>query len=183
MSESRVAARYAKSLLDLAKEKNLLKEIHSDMSSLLTILNKQADLWNVLKSPIIKSDKKSQVMHSLFDSKFQTLTLGFFDILLRKKRESFVKEIAQAFIQQYNVMNGIIQATVTTANAADAAFGERMASFIEQQTGKKVELHAQTNPELIGGVVIQVGDKLFDASIAGKLRQIKQELTNTYISK
>lgn len=183
MSESRVAARYAKSLLELAQEKNLLDAVTSDIRQLLSILEKQSDLWNVLKSPIIKSDKKSTLMHTLFDSKFQPLTLSFFDILVRKKRESFIKVIAHAYIEQYNELKGIIKARVISATPSDEAFSKRMVSYIEQQTGKKVELSVKTDANLIGGVIIQVGDQLFDATIAGNLRQIKQELTNTYISK
>ena len=70
----------------------------------------------------------------------------------------------------------------TAVAVSDEVIAE-VRTFIEKQTGKKVILETSVNPELIGGLVIQMEDKLYDASISGKLRKAKQELLNTYISK
>ena len=91
--------------------------------------------------------------------------------------------IAKVFIEQYNVLNNIMQATVKTAQVIDDKLKEEIKLFIEKYMGKKVELKSIVDPKLIGGLMIQMDDKLFDASISGKLNQLKQDLLNTYISK
>ena len=91
--------------------------------------------------------------------------------------------IAKVFIEQYNILNNIMQATVKTAQVIDDKLKEEIKLFIEKYMGKKVELKSIVDPKLIGGLMIQMDDKLFDASISGKLNQLKQDLLNTYISK
>ena len=105
------------------------------------------------------------------------------EIVIRKKREYYLPDIAIAFIGQYNDINKITTANVKTAVAVSDEVIAEVRTFIEKQTGKKVILETSVNPELIGGLVIQMEDKLYDASISGKLRKAKQELLNTYISK
>jgi F-type H+-transporting ATPase subunit delta len=111
------------------------------------------------------------------------MTISFMEIVIRKKREYYLPDIALAFIGQYNDINKITTANVKTAVAVSDEVIAEVRSFIEKQTGKKVILETSVNPELIGGLVIQMEDKLYDASISGKLRKAKQELLNTYISK
>ena len=80
-------------------------------------------------------------------------------------------------------MNNITTATVTTASEMSSQTLQDITQLIEKNTGKKVIINSKINPSLIGGMVVQIEDKLFDASISGKLRKAKQELLNTYISK
>lgn len=183
MSEYRVAGRYAKSLIDLARERNILEAVFADMQTLKHTLENSHELDNLLKSPIINSDKKMSVLRLLFENKFNALTLSFFDIIVRKKREAYMAQIIRAFIEMYNDLNKITVATVKTAVEATEATKAQIKDFLQKQTGKTVELKTTVDKELIGGVVIQIEDKLFDASIAGKLQQAKKELLNTYISK
>lgn len=183
MSEYRVAARYAKSLLDLAKEQNNLDAVLSDMKAFANVIEHSKEMNMLLNSPIINGDKKLSVLKSLFAGKFQPVTISFFDIIIRKKRERFLGAVAKGFVEQYNLMSNIANATVKSAiTLSDAAIAE-IKGHIERQTGKKINLTTKVDSNLIGGVVVQVEDRLFDASIAGKLGKLKQELLNSYISK
>lgn len=183
MSEYRVAGRYAKSLLDLSREQNNLDAVLGDMRTLAAAISGNSELENLLKSPIINGDKKMAVLKQLFESRFQPVTIAFFGIIIRKKREHFLEAIANGFIEQYNRLNAISSALVRSAiPLSDAALAE-VKKHIESQTGKKVNLTAKVDEKLIGGLVVQVEDKLFDASVAGKLGKLKNELLNSYISK
>lgn len=183
MSEFRVANRYAKSLLDLSKEQNSLDVVFSDMKTFLDVMTKSPELEKMLKSPLIHGDKKMSVINLLFGKSFHKNTLAFFDIIIRKKREFYLKGVAKAFVEQYNKLNNVAIASVKTATAIDQSVLEEIRLFIEKQTGKKIEVKFQVEPELIGGLVVQMDDKLFDASISGKLQKIKNDLLNSYISK
>jgi F-type H+-transporting ATPase subunit delta len=183
MSEYRVAARYAKSILDLSIEQKSLDAVLSDMKTFANIVTNSGDMRNLLASPIVPGDKKLAVVKHLFEKHFQPLTIKFFEIIIRKKREGFLGTIAKGFIEQYNQLNNIANATVKSAIELSDAVIDEIKGHIESQTGQKINISATVEPELIGGIVVQVGDKLFDASIAGKLGKLKQELLNSYISK
>ncbi len=183
MSEYRVAARYAKSILDLSIEQKSLDAVLSDMQTFANIVSNSGDMRNLLASPIVPGDKKFAVLKHLFENQFQPLTIKFFDIIIRKKREVFLGAIAKGFVEQYNELNNIANASVKSAVALSEAVINEIKGHIESQTGKKINISATVDPNLIGGVVVQVGDKLFDASVAGKLGKLKQELLNSYISK
>lgn len=183
MSEYRVSARYAKSILDLANEQKCIDAILADMNTFIATVASNKELRNLLSSPIINGDKKMSVLKSVFEKGFQALTISFFAIVIRKKRENLLVDIAKNFVAQYNEMHHIATATVKSAIALSEQALNEIKSHIELQTGKKVSLSTKVEADLIGGVVVQIGDRLFDASIAGKLGKLKQELLNSYISK
>jgi len=183
MSEFRVASRYAKSLLDLAKEKNIINDIYNDILLFNNTLSQNNQLVSLFKSPVINGNKKFAVVKSIFGSKLNALTIAFIEIIIRKRREMFLLAVAEAFIAQYKDLNNIVNASLKTAVAINDNLTAEVRNFIEKQSGKKIDLTIKVEPNLIGGMVIQIEDKLYDASIAGKLKKAKKELLNTYISK
>jgi len=183
MSEQRVSGRYAKSLIDLAIEQKKLEAINADILAFRSVIAHTPALVNMLKSPVVQGDKKFAVINKVFGASFNPLTISFMEIVIRKKREYYLPDIAIAFIAQYNEINKITTANVKTAVAVSDSVIAEVRAFIEKQTGKKVNLETSVDPEIIGGLVIQMEDKLYDASISGKLKKAKQELLNTYISK
>lgn len=176
MSEIRIAARYAKSLMELAIEKGLLEQVNYDMRSLHSITAENPSLVNVLDSPIIKSDKKAAIMSSVFGNGFNKLTMMFIDQVVKKRREHFLPMIAEEFARQYNLRNGIQTATVTSASVLSEGMMASVKEFIEKETNARVELKTTVNPGIIGGLVIRIEDSLYDSSIAKKLNQLRKEL-------
>ncbi|MFN4083630.1 MAG: ATP synthase F1 subunit delta [Bacteroidia bacterium] len=183
MSEYRVASRYAKSLLDLAKEKGMVEAIYGDIVFFNNTLLDNRNLFNLFKSPVVQGDKKFAVLKNIFGKLLNPLTIAFFEIIIRKRREMYLPSMAKAFIAQYRELNGIAEANVKTAVTLNDSQVAEIKKHIEQQTGKKIELQQIIDPNLIGGMVVQIGDKLYDASVSGKLKKAKKELLNTYISK
>src|SRR6516225_7204616 len=111
----RLAARYAKSILDLSLEKNQLEAVHNDMLLLKETLHNSRDLVNLLRSPIIKADKKGKILNAIFTGKISPLTSAFITLLLNKEREGNLPEIAAAFVEQYKTHMGISTVRLTTA--------------------------------------------------------------------
>jgi F-type H+-transporting ATPase subunit delta len=183
MAEQRVSGRYAKSLIDLAIEQNKLDLIYADMLVFNNTLDANPALGVLFKSPIVQGEKKLVVVKQIFATSFNAMTISFLELVIRKKREYYLSDIANAFIGLYNDINKITTAKVTTAVAVSDGVINEVRAFIENQTGKKVILETAVNADIIGGLVIHMEDKLYDASISGKLRKAKQELLNTYISK
>lgn len=183
MSEQRVSGRYAKSLVDLALERKALDAVYADMVLLKQTIEANSSLANMLKSPIIKTDKKQAIVKQVFSNYLSELSITFINLVAAKNRSYYLYDIAIQFIVQYNEINRITTAHVKTAVAISPEVQAEVKRFLEAQTGKRVELKNSVDQDLIGGMVIQIEDRLYDASISGKLRKAKQELLNTYISK
>jgi F-type H+-transporting ATPase subunit delta len=183
MSEIKVASRYAKSLIDLAIEKNALEEIKNDMELFIKTCKASTELQAVLKNPIISLDKKINILKQLFGGKVNPVTSSFFDIMVNKGRSKILYGTAKEFINQYNIHKGIIKAVVESATELSADAEKQIIATVEKATGKKVILEKRVDANLIGGFVLTVGDKQFDASILKNLKGLRKDFsTNNYVS-
>ncbi len=185
MQNPRLAVRYAKSLLDLAQEQNLLEPIFDDMQLLDHICKSNHDFASVLRSPIIKEDKKNNIIEAVTAGKINKLTASFIKLLGSKSREANLPEIITAFIQQYNVAKGIHKVKLTTAVPVS---DEIKSSFIEKiktsEGIKTIELEAVVDESLVGGFILEMEGHKADASIRRDLLDVqKQFMDNDYIQK
>jgi F-type H+-transporting ATPase subunit delta len=184
MSINRVAGRYAKSIIDLASDNNKLDVVLNDMEIFKKSLASR-DLYLMLKSPIIHSDKKNKILSILFGDKFDKITMSFVDICVRKGRESILPEIIDEFIIQYNKLKKITTVTISTAQELPLVELEAIKQklMLSTETGDKIEVIVKVKPELIGGYVVEIGDKLYDASILHKLETLKKQFSNNHYEK
>lgn len=184
MSVQRISSRYAKSLLDLADETGKLDKVLADIESFNTVCENR-DFQLLLKSPIITAEKKEQVFKKLFEGKYDELTLAFLNILLKKGREPLLADIANAFMAQYKKRKHISSVKLTTASPlGDSAKEAIRKKLLESSaTDDNLELETAVDPELIGGFVVEIEDKLYDASVAHKLSLLKKEFKdNLFVS-
>lgn len=183
MASSRASARYVNSLLGLAVEKNALEEVHKDMQEFAKVCEENRAFTLMLRNPIIKHDKKRDILEAIFKGKVHSLTMAILDIITRKNREPLLPEIAKDFHFAYNRYKGVGQASVITAAPIDSALRaefERIALKLADK--KKVELKETVDKEMIGGFVLNVGDRQIDASIKNKLKALKVKFSqNEYI--
>ncbi len=185
MSVQRIATRYAKSLIDLAKDSGKLDKVLEDVQSFNEVC-KNRDFWLMLKSPIVNTDKKEKIFDKLFSGKYDELTMAFLKILLKKGREPLLADIGKAFITQHKKLKRISSVKLTTATKLGDAAVEAIHKKMVQSsaTDDNVELQTIVNPDLIGGFVVEFEDRLYDASVAHKLALLKKEFKdNLYISK
>jgi F-type H+-transporting ATPase subunit delta len=182
MKETLVASRYAKSLLGLAIEQSKLEEAFADMKLVAKTCNENRDFSLLLKSPIVKSDKKQSILTAIFGTKLSELGSAFVAIIVRKKREYLLEEIASEFVKQYKKHKHIVTAKVTSVVKLDDAMKARIVKLVSSNEGEGVELIEVIDPSIIGGFIVRVGDKEVDASIIGRLADLKQEFSkNEYV--
>lgn len=183
MPSPRIAARYAQSLIDLALEQGQLEAVHADMKWLQAVCQQNRDFVNMLRSPIIKADAKQKMVAAITEKNIGTLTAAFNKLVIAKGRESILPEIATAFIDAYKQHKGIHTLFLTTAAPISDATRNALVDQVKKSAGfKEVELEERVDPALIGGFVLQVGDRLVDASIAYDLKNIaKQFESNDFI--
>jgi F-type H+-transporting ATPase subunit delta len=175
MSEIRIASRYAKSLIELAGEQGVSEAVNADMRDFVLTCNHSKELAIMLKSPVIHGDKKIQVLKAAFTG-FNALTHLFLSTVVRKGREAYLPLIAKEAVEIYNTQHNIASAKVITAVAVDSALLDDIKKVLEGKTGKKILLETEVDSSLIGGLVVRMGDSLYDASIANKLKKIKKQL-------
>ena len=184
MSTRRIANRYAKSLIDLSIDQNKLERIYEDVLSFEEV-TKNRDFFLMLKSPIVSGDKKKSVFKSLFEGKYDVLTMSFLDILVNKGRESILPEIAQEFKILYKKHKHISTVTITTAVDISKEALEAIKKKLSDSTTTEdnLEIVTEVDPNIIGGFVARFEDKIYDASIANKLDALKKKFRgNLYIS-
>jgi F-type H+-transporting ATPase subunit delta len=182
MADQRVAARYAKSLLDLAQEQGTLATIKQDMDLLATTMAGSRDLRLLLRNPIVKHDKKLSILTAVFQGKVSEMLMRFFQILTSKNREAALEHIGDEFLAQYNAMMGVQVAEVVSATPLTPATRAEIEKMVTQQTGlQQVSLTEKVDASLIGGFILRVGDQQIDDSVRGGLRRLRTSLTdNTY---
>lgn len=179
MPNPRLASRYAKSLIDLAIERGQLEQVFADMQWLQAVCKSNRDFVNLLRSPIIKADAKKKILEAVTAGKLGELTSAFNALLISKGRESNLPEIIQSFIALYKSHKNIQIVKLSTAAPISDSLRNAIVSQVKKSSGfENIELDEKVNPDLIGGFVLQIGDKLVDASIAYDLRTVAKQFDN-----
>ena len=174
MSNHRIASRYAKSLLDLSREKGQVAEVFADVQLMDAAFESSRELRVFLKSPIVPTDKKLTVLTKIFGDKVSAITNQFITLMTTKGREGFLHDIANSFLEQYNTLKGITPVKISSAvklekSAVDALLGELKA----KGSVNEVQLEEAIDPSLIGGYVLQYGDKQIDSSVRTSLQKLR----------
>ena len=179
MPNPRLATRYAKSLIDLSIEKGELEEVYADMQWLQSVCKSNRDFVTLLRSPVITGDKKIKVLGAVSGDKFNRITSAFIALIIRKGRESNLPEIATAFITQYKEKKKIHTLKLTTATPLSPEIKNALIEQVKKTGGyENIELEEKVDKSIIGGFILQVGDKLVDASIAYDLKAIARQFEN-----
>lgn len=184
MSVQKIAGRYAKSFVDLAIEQNKLERVLEDVNN-FSVLVKHREFYLLLKSPVVNATKKLAIMDQLLAGKYDVLTMAFLRILVTKGREAYLPEIAHEFIELYKKHKHISTVKIITATpiGTDLVEDIRRRLTASALTDDNVEIVTKVDPKIIGGFVLEFEDKIYDASVAQKLEDLKKGFVgNLYIS-
>ena len=175
MKSTKSAGRYAKALLELALDQNKIEVIESNMQQILTVAEEAHDFQVFLNSPLIKVDKKIEVIKSIFGN-FDALSISFLELVANNGRESYITEIAHSFLNQLKEHQGIVPVTIISAQKLDAKTKEQITSKISASIQGTLEITENVDESLIGGFIVRMGDHQIDASVSNQLNRLKQEL-------
>ncbi len=178
MKETRIAYRYAKSFLTLALEHGEIDKAYIDMKNISEVCRQSKKLSLLLKSPIVKPDKKTDILREIFSTRLGKLSLSFIDIIIKKRRENYLEAIAGEFQNQYKSHKNILTAIVTSAVGLDDKIRSEIIRIVRESSNAEVELVEKEDKELIGGFILRVGDKQVDASIQRKLLNLRRDFKN-----
>lgn len=166
----------------MALEQGELEIAYNDMKLVFETCSSSKDLSLLLKSPIVKPDKKKEILREIFVNRLSKLSLSFIDIIIRKRREQYLEAIAREFQYQYRSHKNILTAIVTSAVGLDDKIRSEIMKIVRDSENTEVELVEKADKDLIGGLILRIGDKQIDASIQRKLKELSKSFKeNPYI--
>ena len=176
MAGTRAAIRYAKAVLALATEQKKADVVNKDMKLIASTIADNSDLSSMLTNAVVKVDAKKKVLLAVFP-KLNNISKGLFDILISNKRIDILNEVAIKYSTLFDELNVKEVAVVTTAFPMTNDLEINVLSKIKELTNKAVELENIVDENILGGFILRIGDKQYDASVSNKLNKLKREFT------
>lgn len=176
MLNLQLARKYSNAIFELAQEEDKLVEYGKELAEVCTGLNSVPAAMAFLTNPQVATKAKRELIAKLFAGELSKNVYNFLLLLVDKRRIGLLTAIEEEYRALSNEARGILIADVTTAEPASEAQQKKLVEKLASVTGKKVELRLHEDKSLIGGVVVKIGDRRIDGSIAGRLQSLKKEL-------
>ena len=178
MNVSQAAARvYAKALFDIGVETGSVGQIHDDLHAVHNALNGlEPDLRTFFYLPRLRREDKRRIISLAFEGKVSRPMLGVLHVLVDKRRESLLDNIVEEFDRYKDVNENRVQARVVSATKLDDDLLEALRSALEERTRKSVVLTETIDPEVLGGLRVNVGDRVLDGTLRRSLQDMRRNL-------
>jgi F-type H+-transporting ATPase subunit delta len=168
------AGRYATALFELAKSSGAADAVEADLTAFRAMLDSSSELADLLASPLHSADEKSAVLGALADkAKFHELTRNTFGVAARNRRAGELGAVAKVFAALAAADRGVVTADVQTAAPLTKKQTEALAASLKSAFGREIEVRTDVRPELMGGLIVKVGSRMFDSSLRTKLDGMK----------
>jgi F-type H+-transporting ATPase subunit delta len=176
MLNIQLARKYARAIFELAQEENKLVEYGDELAAVRSGLDSVPMALAYLSNPQVEAKAKKELLQKLFEGEVSDNIYHFLLLLVDKRRIGLLDAIDDLFRGFSYEARGIVVADVTTAEPATAAQQEKITQKLAEVTGKTIKLRLHEDKKLIGGVVVKIGDKRVDGSVAGRLATLRKEL-------
>ncbi len=174
MSNINISNRYATALLELAEEKKSLEEIAVDVELVKNTLLGSKQIQLMLLNPVIKSEKKHQILTEIFKGRVSDEILDFILFILKKNREDLLTMMIKRFLELRDERLGIVDAKVLSTIGFSDEQKKKLQQKLEEVIKKKIRITFKEDKNLIGGFIIKVNDTVYDASIKHQLELLKE---------
>lgn len=176
MLENAVARRYAQAFFAIASEKTLVDNLEVELGTVVTAINENEELQKVMDHQLISPEEKKAITEKIFSEEVSELTMNLLNVVIEKYRASYIPAIYDEFVSYANELRNMADAQITTAIELSESDLETIKSKLATATGKTIRLQSEVDPSLIGGVMVRIGDKVMDGSLAGRLARLKENL-------
>jgi ATP synthase F1 delta subunit len=170
-----IARVYARSLFEVAREQDKLEVIREELGEFADALAGSHELQVFFFSPYFSTEEKKDGLHRTVEGADETLT-NFLELLLENHRMPVVFRVRREFNRLWEEANDLLPVQITSAVALDESVSRRIGDEIGRQTGKQVELTSSVDPDVIGGIVLRVGNSILDASIRNRLETLRKQV-------
>jgi ATP synthase F1 delta subunit len=169
---------YARSLFEAAREKGRLEVVRDDLQTFVEATEEVPELRAVLENPELDSKAKADVLAGLLEDADE-LVRNFLAVLIENHRMPVIFRVRRQYEALWDEENRLLPVEVTSAVALDPAIAEELGRRIREQTGQNVELTSHVDPNILGGIVLRVGNSILDASIKNRLQQLRKEVAKS----
>ncbi|MCL5036682.1 MAG: ATP synthase F1 subunit delta [Chloroflexi bacterium] len=179
MLHESVSARYADALFQAAEDTGKQDEIQKDLRIAVDLLSSNRELETALKSPAVPNDVKKNIIIRVISGRTGNEVRNFLLVMADRGRLSYLKAVLEEFDSRVRESKGILLAHVETAVPIDDEMKKKLAQSLAEWKKKPVQLVVEVNPEILGGVIVRIGDHMVDGSLSGGLREIDQNFQKT----
>jgi F-type H+-transporting ATPase subunit delta len=173
-----IAEVYARSLFEVAKEHDVLDRVHEELGQFAEALAEDRDLQVFLFSPYFSSEEKKRGVSSIVSDADERI-VNFLELLAERHRMPALFRIKREFDARWAEENKLLPVTVTSAVELDQGLVDEIGKRIEEQTGRTVELSSSVEPDILGGIVVRVGNSVLDASIRNRLDTLRRQVVRS----
>ncbi len=183
MSTVAVAKRYSQAMFALSIEQNNLKKVLQDLNEVYNLVEEHQELKKALNNKLMPAELKEKIFRELFADEITPVSLNFLSLIFRKKREYILKEIVEQFTELANESAGIVKAKVKSAVELSPKETEELQQALNKATKKQVEIQLEIDEKVIAGLIVRIGDRIIDGSVATKLKLLEKHLNSVDLYK
>lgn len=176
-SDRGAARRYARALLEVALPRHEDAAVAQELREAVAVLEGHPDLLNVLTHPAVSAERKRALVEAVWRKSPSALVQRLLQLLASRERIALLPEVARSYIEHWNAHRGVVTAEVLAAVELSAEQTRRLAEALGRAAGGRVvELQSRLDPSLVGGVVVRMEGRVYDASVRGRLRALRRHL-------
>lgn len=175
MIGSEIAKRYAKALFQVAEEEKAVEKIHGELAGFASALRENKNLMEFFANPVFDQNDKTSVMKDILKKmRISGVTANFLYLLIEKRRMDIFLDVEACFRGYLDKLMNRVRVAVKTAFPLSGEMVTKLSAHLEEMTGKNVEMAVDDDNSLLGGIVVAVGDTLYDGSIKTQLASIRE---------
>ncbi|OCL25647.1 ATP synthase F1 subunit delta [Orenia metallireducens] len=183
MLRNQVAERYAQALFDLAMEDKALEETENQFHEIVNVVNSNDELKQLLNHPKLSNDQKKETLTKVFEKELSNYLMNFIKILIDKGRVDYLQAIYQQFKKLVDTQQNRLEVQVISPINLSEKYQDKLKLKLEDTTKKEVALKLKVQPELLGGLILKIGDKVIDGSLLNHLKKLENTLKGLEVSK
>jgi len=176
MAELAVVRRYANALFSAASAAGNVDQVENELGAVHQVLRTVPRLQKVLQAPTIAGERKKALLKTAFAGQVGPLTARFLDLVVDRRRESILRDIHTEFHRLANSARNILPVGVISATPLTDAEQDALAAALARRTGKRVVLRVEIDPQILGGLMLRMGDTVIDGSVRSRLEQLRTRL-------
>ncbi len=180
LGRQRIGAVYAKALLGAADDAGQTDVVLEEFGSLIhDVVHQREDLRHAITGSILSEEQRIAVLDKAFGDKMSPVLLTFLKVVTQHERQDCLREIYNAAVKLNNERLGLVEVTAKTASELPQELADNLTASLKAKLGRDVVLKSEIDPSVIGGLVLYVGDTVFDGSVANQLKQLRQKALET----
>lgn len=180
MSSRSLARRYAQALFLSSQERNLLDQVEAELKTVVQTIQESKELSQIIDRDTIPSEDKKVLLEKLFTDRISSQTMNFVKLVLDKRREKHLAEMLVEYVSLADTARNMLEVQVKTAAELSPQQQELIKQGLSSFSGKDVRLNVEMDTSLLGGIMIKIGDKVYDGSARQQLQSLRKRLESVH---